>query len=92
MTVETNKLQSNHLQQMPKLKRVNSLPFSTVLNEILNRENRSNAIVGGGAESGLGPGHLTTLTSFNISAIHNLAVESPANMPQSCEKDMNALE
>ena len=77
---------------MPKLKRVNGLPYAAVLAEVLNRENRPNAIVGGGAGSGLGPGHMTTLTSFNVSAIQNLHIESPQTMPQSSDKDMNTQE
>ena len=48
-----------------------------MLQEILDAENGPNAIVGGGAGTGLGPGHMATLTSFNISAIHNNLVESP---------------
>lgn len=46
----------------------------------MEREGRGNAVVGGGAGSGLGPGHLaTTLTSFNVSAIANpMSQESPS--------------
>ena len=51
--------------------------------ELLQIENncQTKAVVGGGAGSGLGPGHLaTTLTSFNVSAIANpLSIESPTN-------------
>ena len=54
------------------------------------------AIVGGGAGSGIGPGHLATtmLTSFNVSAIdlnHPLSLESPAGEPI-YENDINAQE
>lgn len=50
---------------------------------MLKAENNgeTKAVVGGGAGSGLGPGHLaTTLTSFNVSAIANpMSLESPTD-------------
>ena len=75
---------------MPKLKRVNSMPLQSVLQEVQDAESIPNALVGGGAGSGLGPGHMTTLTSFNISAIHNNQIESPQHDAiANCEKDLN---
>ena len=53
-------------------------------------------MVGGGAGSGLGPGHMaTTLTSFNVSAIainHPLSLESPGRgEPHMAAYENNAI-
>ena len=57
----------------------------------MQHEGRTAAVVGGGADSGLGPGHMqTTLTSFNVSAIANpMSLESDNNI---YANDINAQE
>jgi len=60
----------------------------------MQQESRSNAVVGGGAGSGIGPGHMaTTLTSFNVSAIANpMSIESPEQNKNLYDNDINAQE
>ena len=50
-----------------------------------------NALVGG---TGLGTGHMTTLTSFNVSAIDNNLhqVESPNGFRNQFDNDINSQE
>jgi len=78
LAIETTKLSTQLLKKAPRIKRINSMPSQDVYKELLEKEGRSNAVVGGGAGSGLGPGHLAmTLTSFNVSAIANpMSLES----------------
>ena len=66
----------------------------TIYSELMQKESRSNAVVGGGAGSGLGPGHMaTTLTSFNVSAIANpMSIESPEQNKNLYDHDINAQE
>jgi len=70
------------------------MPSQTVYRELFEREGRSNAVVGGGAGFGLGPGYMgMTLTSFNVSAIANpTSIESPEGEHHIYENDINAQE
>lgn len=86
------------MQQLgPRLKRINSISIQVIYKDLMRQEATQQehkgdggaatcqAVVGGGAGSGLGPGHMaTTLTSFNVSAIalnHPLSLESPGHEP-----------
>lgn len=68
------------MKQAPRIKRINSIPAQNIYRDLLHSEGNCKAVVGGGAGSGIGPGHMaTTLTSFNVSAIANnpTSIESP---------------
>lgn len=84
--IEVQKLTSRNMKQVTRIKRINGISAQEVFKKVFQEENNceSKAVVGGGAGSGLGPGHhATTLTSFNVSAIANpLSIESPEDGDQ----------
>lgn len=78
------------MQQATKIKRINGIAAQDILKDFYREEARGNRpVVGGGAGSGLGPGHLaTTLTSFNVSAIANpMSIDSPHECDERTQND-----
>ena len=93
LAIETNKLSTQHLKQATRIKRINSIPAQAVYKDLLLREGHCNAVVGGGAGSGFGLGHMaTTLTSFNVSAIANAGNCESADEMNMYGNDINAQE